>query len=54
VISSHRLTTVRLSHKAIYISRENGLESEGPVSEVLKENKVVHFFKEQLVGIPLA
>ncbi|MFL5784100.1 MAG: ATP-binding cassette domain-containing protein [Bacteriovoracaceae bacterium] len=54
VISSHRLTTVRLSNKAIYISRENGIESEGPVTEVLKENKVVHFFKEQLVGIPLA
>jgi ATP-binding cassette subfamily B protein len=54
IISSHRLTTVRLSHKAIYISRENGIESEGPVTEVLKENKVVHFFKEQLVEIPLA
>ncbi len=54
VISSHRLTTVRLAHKAIYISRESGVESEGPVSEVLKENKVVHFFKEQLVELPLA
>ncbi len=54
VISSHRLTTVRLSHKAIYISHENGIESEGPVAEVLKENKVVHFFKEQLVELPLA
>jgi ATP-binding cassette subfamily B protein len=54
VISSHRLTTVRLSHKAIYVSRENGIESEGPVAEVLKENKVVHFFKEQLVELPLA
>lgn len=54
VISSHRLTTVRLSHKAIYISHENGIESEGPVMQVLKENKVVHFFKEQLTEIPLA
>ncbi len=54
VISSHRLTTVRLSHKAIYISHENGIESVGPVAEVLKENKVVHFFKEQLVELPLA
>lgn len=54
VISSHRLTTVRLSDKAIYITRESGIESEGPVSEVLKENKVVHFFKEQLVELPLA
>jgi hypothetical protein len=45
---------VRLSHKAIYISRENGIESEGPVAEVLKENKVVHFFKEQLIELPLA
>jgi ATP-binding cassette subfamily B multidrug efflux pump len=54
VISSHRLTTVRLSHKAIYISHENGIESEGPVSEVLKENKVVRFFKEQLIELPLA
>lgn len=54
IISSHRLTTVRLSHKAIYISRSNGIESEGPVTEVLKENKVVHFFKAQLVELPLA
>lgn len=54
VISSHRLTTVRLSHKGIYISRDNGIESEGPVADVLKENKVVHFFKEQLTEIPLA
>lgn len=54
VISSHRLTTVRLSNKGIYISRDNGIESEGPVADVLKENKVVHFFKEQLTEIPLA
>lgn len=54
VISSHRLTTVRLSHKAIYISPENGIESEGSVEEVLKENKVVQFFKEQLTQVPLA
>lgn len=54
VISSHRLTTVRLSEKAIYITRDSGIESEGPVNEVLKENKVVHFFKEQLVELPLA
>lgn len=54
VISSHRLTTVRLSQKAIYISHKNGIESEGPVAEVLKENKVVQFFKEQLTEVPLA
>jgi ATP-binding cassette subfamily B protein len=54
IISSHRLTTVRLSHKAIYVSHVNGIESQGPVTEVLKENKVVNFFKEQLVELPLA
>lgn len=54
IISSHRLTTVRLSDKAIFITRESGIESEGPVTAVLKENKVVHFFKEQLVELPLA
>lgn len=54
VISSHRLTTVRLSDRAVYITRDHGIESEGPVQEVLKENNVVRFFKEQLVELPLA
>jgi ATP-binding cassette subfamily B protein len=54
IISSHRLTTVRLSHQVIYVSQDLGIEVEGPVQSVLKDQKVVSFFKEQMVDLSLA
>ena len=54
IISSHRLTTVRLSDDVIYIEREVGIRTQAPVKEALKEVHVTHFFKEQLLEAPLA
>ncbi len=54
LISSHRLTTVRLSDQLIYLDRNVGLRATGSVEQVLKEEDVSKFFKEQMVGIPLA
>lgn len=54
IISSHRLTTVRLSHQVIYVSPAAGIEAEGSVQSVLKDQKVVSFFKEQMVDLSLA
>lgn len=54
IISSHRLTTVRLSDEAIFLDKEVGIKTQGRVDKVLKEVDVVKFFKEQLVEIPLA
>lgn len=54
VISSHRLTTVRLSDEVIFLKRDGGIEAQGPVETQLKEGQVAQFFKEQMVDIPLA
>lgn len=54
IISSHRLTTVKLSDEVIYLTRDHGLEAQGTVDNILKEKNVAHFFKEQLVDLPLA
>lgn len=54
VISSHRLTTVRLCDDLIYIDQESGIKAAGPAAEVLKEDHVTKFFKEQMVGVSLA
>ena len=54
LLSSHRLTTVRLSDEALYLSPVNGIEAQGPVTNLLKEEKVARFFKEQLMDLPLA
>lgn len=54
VISSHRLTTVRLSDEVIYLDRQMGIRTQGLTEQVLKDEHVSHFFKEQLVDIPLA
>jgi ABC-type multidrug transport system fused ATPase/permease subunit len=54
IISSHRLTTVRLSDEVILLDREVGIKAKGPSDKILKEENVSKFFKEQLVDVPLA
>jgi len=54
IISSHRLTTVRLSDVVIYIEKEVGIRTQAPVAEALKEVHVSQFFKEQFLEAPLA
>lgn len=54
IISSHRLTTVRLSDEVIYIDREVGIRTQAPTAEALKEVHVSQFFKEQFLETPLA
>lgn len=54
ILSSHRLTTVRLSDVVIFLEREKGIKSHGEVTKVLKDPDVSQFFKEQMVDIPLA
>lgn len=54
IISSHRLTTVKLSDEVIFIDKEIGIKKQGSPAGILKEEDVAKFFKEQLVEIPLA
>jgi len=54
IISTHRLTTVRLSDVVIYIDREVGIKTQAPVLEALKEVHVSQFFKGQFLEDPLA
>jgi len=54
IISSHRLTTVRLSDEVIFIERDFGIKTQAPVSVALKDVNVSKFFKEQLMEAPLA
>lgn len=54
IISSHRLTTVKLSDEVIFIDKEVGIKRQGSPAGILKEEDVAKFFKEQLVEIPLA
>lgn len=54
VISSHRLTTVRLSDEVIYIERLVGVRTQSPTAQALKEAHVSQFFKEQFMEAPLA
>jgi ATP-binding cassette subfamily B protein len=54
IISSHRLTTVRLSDEVIYLDKEHGIKARGPAESILKVKDVSKFFKEQLVDLPLA
>jgi ABC-type multidrug transport system fused ATPase/permease subunit len=53
-ISSHRLTTVRLSDNVIFIEKNLGIHAQGSTSDTLKDAKVADFFKEQLVDLSLA
>lgn len=54
IISSHRLTTVRLADNVIFIEKNLGIHTQGTIQETLKDAKVADFFKEQLVDISLA
>jgi ATP-binding cassette subfamily B multidrug efflux pump len=54
IISSHRLTTVRLSDEVIYLDTAAGIKARGTAENILKEENVSKFFKEQLVDVPLA
>lgn len=54
IISSHRLTTVKLSDDVIFIDKHCGIKTRGHSQELLKEENVARFFKEQLVEVPLA
>lgn len=54
IISSHRLTTVRLSDEVIYIEKDIGIRTQAPTLEALKEVHVSEFFKEQFMETPLA
>jgi ATP-binding cassette subfamily B multidrug efflux pump len=54
IISSHRLTTVRLSDEVVYIEKATGIRAQGSRETVLKEEHVSNFFKEQMVELPLA
>ncbi len=54
VVSSHRLTTVRLSDEVIYIDQVAGIKAQGHAESVLKDENVSRFFKEQMVDVPLA
>ena len=54
IISSHRLTTVRLSDEVIFLTKDVGIKVQGSSEKVLKDENVSRFFKEQLVDVPLA
>lgn len=54
LISSHRLTTVRLSDELIYLEAHKEIEIAGPVREKLKDQRIEDFFKEQLVDLSLS
>lgn len=54
ILSSHRLTTVRLSDDVIYIEKEMGIRTQAPTVEALKERHVSEFFKEQSMETSLA
>lgn len=54
VISSHRLTTVRLSDELIYLRKNEKIEKSGKVSLLLKDKEIEEFFKEQLVDLSLS
>ena len=54
LMSSHRLTTVRLSDELILIDRVDGIKVQGRVDSKIKDENVISFFKEQFVEAPLA
>jgi ABC-type multidrug transport system fused ATPase/permease subunit len=54
IISSHRLTTVKLSNDLIYLDKLKGIKLQGSVEINFKEIEFAEFFKEQMVGVSLA
>ncbi len=53
IISSHRLTTVRLSDEIIYLDKKSGIVAQGSSGKILKDENVSRFFKEQMVDLSL-
>ncbi|WP_127714396.1 ABC transporter ATP-binding protein [Halobacteriovorax sp. HLS] len=50
VLSSHRLTTVKLSNYAIYLDKDLGLVDNGYIENILtNESKIYEYFKNQMV-----
>ncbi len=54
ILSSHRLTTVKLSDEILYLDNPEGVRAQGSVETILKDSHVAQFFKEQMVDLPLA
>jgi ABC-type multidrug transport system fused ATPase/permease subunit len=54
ILSGHRLTTVRFSDELIFIDKDQGIRAQGETLNLLKDENVSRFFKEQLVELPLA
>jgi len=53
LISSHRLTGVKLCDALIYLAKEKGIVEQGMIETSLKEKNVSEFFKEQMVEYSL-
>ncbi len=50
VLTSHRLTTVRLSQHVIFLEKENGIIEEGEMSQLLSsKSKTYEYFSDQMV-----
>lgn len=54
VISSHRLTTVRLSDDIIYLKKNEKITKSGKLAQLLKDKEIEDFFNEQLVDLSLS
>ena len=54
ILTSHRLTTVKQADELIYLEKDHGPAILGPVDQGLKNEQVQHFFRTQMVELPLA
>lgn len=54
LLSSHRLTTVKMSDEIIFVEKNTGIISQGKTENLLREEDVAKFFKEQMVDLSLA
>lgn len=53
IITTHRLTTVKLMDEIIFLDRNKGLKVLGSIEEFLKGSELESFFKEQMVELSL-
>ena len=50
ILTSHRLTTVRLSHHVVFLEKENGIIEEGQIANLLSnKSKTYEYFSDQMV-----
>lgn len=50
VLTSHRLTTVRLSHQVIFLEKQNGIIESGEIAKLLAgKSKTYEYFSDQMV-----